>query len=329
MNSSKHMRNTGLIVLTLGPLAGWAQNLVVNPSFEEYVHCPNDLNQIDSVIGWESIFGTPDYFNACADDTMTVPYNPLGYQWPSDGSGFAGLGFFEWWQKEFMQGRLAAPMQPGIPAFVSMRVSPGGFGYPGWTSPTLMASHVGLRFSTQPLGIQTAYGTLEFSTAVLYLPAILNDTANWTVLSAAFIPDSAYAYLQIGNFFADSLCQWVEVAPAIDGWWAAYAFVDVVCVSQQPGVCDPVSGIGEQPIAQTPSGIAFQDVLMLSLEAWGLEGAVEQAELFDARGRLVRSSALQGATFLQWHLPELSNGLYLLELKLRNRPSVRIRSLKY
>jgi hypothetical protein len=76
-------------------------------------------------------------------------------------------------------------------------------------------------------------------------------------------------------------------------------------------------------------GIAFQDVLMLSFEAWGLGGVVEQAELFDARGRLVRSMALQGATLLQWYLPELSNGLYVLKLKLRDRPSVRIRSLKY
>jgi len=325
----KAMRCIGLIVLALSSLSGWTQNLVVNPSFEEYSNCPTDFAQIDSVVGWESIFSSPDYFNACADDAMTVPYNPLGYQWPSEGLGYAGLGFYDIWDKEYMQGRLVTPMQPGVLTYVSMRVSPGGFGYPGWTSPKLMASHIGMRFSTQPLGIQTAYGTLEFNTAGLYLPTILNDTANWTVLSTAFIPDSAYAYLQIGNFFADSLCQWVEVDPAIDGWLVAYAFVDMVCVSQQPGVCDPVIGIGEVPAVRTPSGIAFQDVLSVSLEAWGLEGAVEQAELFDARGCLVRSMALHGSSFLQWHLPDLSTGLYVLELKLRDRPSVRIRSLKY
>ncbi|HRD53714.1 MAG TPA: hypothetical protein PKY96_13815 [Flavobacteriales bacterium] len=323
------MRCIGLIVLALGPLAAWAQNLVVNPSFEEYVHCPSDLSQIDSVIGWESIFGTPDYFNACADDTMTVPYNPLGYQWPSDGLGYAGLGFYDIWYKEYIQGRLVAPVQPGVLTYVSMRVSPGGFGYPGWTSPNLMASHIGLRFSTQPLGIQTAYGSLEFNGAVLYLPTMLNDTANWTVLSTAFIPDSAYAYLQIGNFFSDGLCSWVEVDTIGFGMWVAYAFVDMVCVSQQPGVCDPVSGIGEASVTQIPQGLAFQEVLMLSLEACGLEGAVEQAELFDARGRFVRGTVVQDSSSLQWYLPELSNGLYVLQLKLRDRPSVRIRSLKY
>lgn len=323
------MRRIVLIVLAIGPLAGWAQNLVVNPSFEEYTSCPTYLSQIDSVIGWESIFGSPDHFNACADDTMTVPYNPLGYQWPSDGLGYAGLGFYYWFQQEFMQGTLISALQPGVPAYVSMRVAPGGFGYPGWTSPKLMASHIGLRFSTQPLGIQPAYRSLEFNAAVLYLPTILNDTANWTVLSTTFIPDSAYAYLQVGNFFADSLCQWVEVDPAIDGTLAAYAFVDMVCVSQQPEVCDAVSGMGERSGAQVPSGVAFQEVLTLSLEAWGLAGVVEQAELLDARGRFVRSTALQDSTSLSWYLPELSHGLYVLELKLRDRPSVRIRSLKY
>lgn len=306
-----------------------AQNLVLNPSFEEYTQCPTFLDQITNVVGWEGIFITPDYFNACADDTMTVPYNPLGYQWPSDGLGYAGLGFYDIWGKEYMQGGLVEPMQPGVLTYVSMRVSPGAFGYPGWTSPKLMASHIGLRFSTQPLGIQTTYNSLEFNTAVLYLPTILSDTANWTLLSTAFIPDSAYAYLQIGNFFADSLCQWVEVDPAIDGMMAAYAFVDLVCVSQQPGVCDPVTGIDEGAIALLPQGIAFQNELLISLEAWGLQGTVDQADLFDAHGRLVRSRRGEGRTTLQWQLSDLPVGLYMLVMQLRDRPSVRIRSLKY
>lgn len=323
------MRSTDLIVLALGPLNGWAQNLVVNPSFEEYTSCPTYLDQITHVVGWEGLFISPDYYNACADDTMTVPYNPLGYQWPSDGVGYAGLGYFDIWFKEYMQGRLVAPLQPGVLTYVSMRVSPGGFGYPGWTSPKLMASHIGLRFSTQALGAQTAYGSLEFNTAALYLPTILNDTANWTVISTAFIPDSAYAYLQIGNFFADSLCQWVEVDPAPDGIWAAYAFVDMVCVSQQPGVCDPVSGLGEQIAASLPQGIAFRDVLEIPLEGWGLSGAAEHADLFDARGRLLRSSGVEGRSTLQWQLADLPTGLYVLVVQLRDRPSVRIRSLKY
>ncbi|MBL7980442.1 MAG: hypothetical protein JNL52_01400 [Flavobacteriales bacterium] len=323
------MRCIGFIVLAHTPLTIWAQNLVVNPSFEEYVHCPTDFTQIDSVVGWESIFSSPDYFNACADDTMTVPYNPLGYQWPSDGSGYAGLGFFDIWFKEYMQGRLEAPLQPGVLTYVSMRVSPGGFGYPGWTSPKLMASHIGLRFSTQALGAQTAYGSLEFNAAALYLPTILNDTANWTMLSTAFIPDSAYAHLQIGNFFADSLTQWEEVDAAPDGIWAAYAFVDMVCVSQQPGVCDPVSGLGEQMAASLPQGIAFSDVLEIPLEAWGLKGAAEYADLFDARGRLLRSSGVEGRSTLQWQLADIPTGLYVLVVQLRDRPSVRIRSLKY
>ena len=323
------MRRICLAALAYGALGVCAQNLVVNPSFEEYVHCPSDLSQIDSVIGWESIFGSPDYFNACANDTMTVPYNPLGYQWPSDGVAYAGLGFYDIGYKEYMQGMLVAPMQPGVLTFVSMRVSPGGFGYPGWTSPEFMASHVGLRLSTQPLGYQTAYGSLEFNTAVLHVPTVLNDTANWTVLSAAFIPDSAYAYLQIGNFFADSLCQWVVVDDALDDWLAAYAFVDMVCVSQQPGVCDPLGGLGEHVATIIPQSIAFSDVLEIPLDAWGLGADADHADLLDSRGRLLRSSSVQGRSTLQWQLAGLPTGLYVLVVQLRDRPSVRIRSLKY
>ena len=113
------------------------------------------------------------------------------------------------YNKEYMQGSLFAALQPGMVAYVSMRVSPSGFGYvdPNFDTPGLAGSHAGLRFSTQPFA-QQAYpiGYFHYNTAVLYMPTILSDTSAWTVVSTTFIPDSAYQYVQIGNFFADSLC---------------------------------------------------------------------------------------------------------------------------
>lgn len=324
------MRSSCFALLASSAIAVEAQNLVVNPSFEEYVHCPTDFSQIDSVIGWQAIGGSPDYFNACADDTMTVPYNPAGYQWPSDGLGYAGVGFFETWNKEYMQGMLSTPLQPGVPTHVSMRVSPGIFGNPIFSSsPRYFASHIGLRFSTLPLSYQMSFGTLEFNTAVLDLPTILDDTLNWTILSATFVPDSAYGYVQIGSFFIDSLCQALEVDTVPDGLVFAYSFVDVVCVSQAIGVCDLLNGVTLMTNGAMSNGVGFHDVLVLPLEVWGLANDVEQAVLFDARGRLVKSMALGNTATLDWPLADLPEGLYAIELKLRDRPSVRIRSLKY
>lgn len=45
------MHRIGLIALAIGPLAGWTQNLEVNPSFEEYTSGPTYLSRIGSVIG--------------------------------------------------------------------------------------------------------------------------------------------------------------------------------------------------------------------------------------------------------------------------------------
>lgn len=316
-----------LVALLATPCALLGQNLVVNPGFEEFTQCPNTLSQIDLAVGWERVFGTPDYFNACADDSVSVPFNAAGHQWPSDGAGYAGLGFYGELAKECLQGSLISPLDIGMPVYISMRVSPGGFGYADWSSPAYMASHIGLRFSTQPLDVQNQFASLETNAPVLFLPSILNDTAAWTVLSAVFIPDSAYAYLQIGNFFADSLCQWEVVDPlGLDG---AYAFIDAVCVSREPGMCDPVNGMVEHMAGEVPSGISFHDLLEVPLATWGLGGTVARADLLDAHGRLVRSRGVEAQSTFQWHLTDLPDGLYVLEIVLRDRPSAHVRLLKH
>jgi len=212
-----------------------------------------------------------------------------------------------------------------------MRVSPSGFGYvdPNFDTPGLAGSHAGLRFSTQPFA-QQAYpiGYFHYNTAVLYMPTILSDTSAWTVVSTTFIPDSAYQYVQIGNFFADSLCSSVVLDPG-SGDYAAYAFVDMVCVSQQEGVCDPVQSVPSPSATVLPQGLLITDQIRLDLPAWGLDGAVEGAMLFDAAGKLVAMRSLQGTQgVVSWSMPDLRSGLYVLVLDVRDRPALRVRSWK-
>ncbi|UPT65643.1 MAG: hypothetical protein M0D57_14020 [Sphingobacteriales bacterium JAD_PAG50586_3] len=77
------------------------QNLVQNPSFEEYTECPCFDNFCTPAIipFWELSTDKDFYGNAChfADTypgCCSVPYNPAGggcFQYPHDGDGFIAL----------------------------------------------------------------------------------------------------------------------------------------------------------------------------------------------------------------------------------------------
>ncbi|MET1260193.1 OmpA family protein [Flagellimonas sp. DF-77] len=72
-----------------------AQNLVKNPSFEDYNDCPQTLGALqDLAIHWSiPTEGSTDYFNSCST-VMGAPENFNGVQQPKFGNAYAGLYFY-------------------------------------------------------------------------------------------------------------------------------------------------------------------------------------------------------------------------------------------
>ncbi|MBL7951819.1 MAG: hypothetical protein JNM62_08865 [Flavobacteriales bacterium] len=301
------------VVLAM-PVLSCAQNLVPNPSFEEYTECPTDISQFDRTIGWESIQGSPDLFNNCsASDTVNVPLNFLGSQQAFEGQGYAGVLTAEFFAKEMIQCQLVTALEIGVPTAISFRVSPGGFGVPGIMSPELASSGMGLRFSVEPLPYFTFWGQYTFNDAVIHMTEVLNDTSSWNELSTLFVPDSNYRYLQIGNFFGDDATQVEVLDPNGDGGYA-YAFVDNVCVSQVEGFCEVGSGFAMLGHRLSPTVHVVGGSLVLTLP----EGhpALEQIWLSDAIGR---SLAVVPAPFtgcaVQISLAANAAGVFLLHYR--------------
>jgi hypothetical protein len=109
----------------------------------------------------------------------------------------------------------------------------------------------------------------------------------------------------------------------------AYAFVDEVCVAQVVGVCDGFTSIGEAQRPVLPAGMLIGEVLRLPLTAWGIRESILGITLRDHLGRMILATPiLSGGELAEWPLPLLARGLYLLELQLRDRPSIVIRCLK-
>src|ERR1700741_3310729 len=68
-------------------------NLVPNPSFENFSQCPNGQAQLSYANSWIQPTGnTPDYFNACANPAFIgIPHNFIGSQNARTGTAYAGF----------------------------------------------------------------------------------------------------------------------------------------------------------------------------------------------------------------------------------------------
>jgi len=99
----------------------FAQNLVPNPGFEEFLKCPISFSTDPKHFGpnnWNSpTQGTPDYFNKCAIGDMDVPRNWAGVSFAHSGFGYAGI--YAWSTaghnyREYVQCKLKEPLKAGV-----------------------------------------------------------------------------------------------------------------------------------------------------------------------------------------------------------------------
>ncbi len=97
-----------------------AQNLVPNPSFEQYFQCPGSFNPAGSnrnfAPGWNSpTKGTPDLFNRCSFGDAGVPHNWAGVSHAHKGYGYSGI--YVWLNnnnyREYLQAKLTDSLTAG------------------------------------------------------------------------------------------------------------------------------------------------------------------------------------------------------------------------
>ena len=300
------------------PLAGAAQNLVQNGSFEDFTTCPSFPGYVQYATGWQNLHtNSADYFHRCqADQVVGVPFNNMGYQEPADGDGYVGLAtslFNVAWYREIVGIELATPLQAGVPVCLSFKAAIGGFGsWPG-NSAMYTAKGVGLKFFNDFPSDWQAY--LYPNSAALALDVVPTDTAIWYMVSGEYMPDSNYTHLAIGNFFADSM----SAIEALDtsgygAWGTSYVFIDDVRVSYDLAFCDLNSGTGVEAgravsLKVHPNPFVQRFVVELGRPAQG----TLQWGLFDLRGRpLLTGIARSGVENFRISAEEVRDGTYLL-----------------
>ena len=182
-----------------------SQNLIPNPSFENYTSCPTTNGQISQAVPW--INATPsqsDYFNQCNGGVFySVPYNYWGYQQARTGDGYAGLLVYHNWSQQWPSTReyIEVPLKSNLVANkcykFEMYVS---------SATIYVTDDIGIYFSQgQVTGAGNTYDTLPLQPQIINSSGnILKDTSGWTLISGIYNASGGENYITIGNFRGDN-----------------------------------------------------------------------------------------------------------------------------
>jgi hypothetical protein len=178
----------------------YSQNLVNNPSFEDYSECPYSPSQLELSIGWlnPSNIGTPDYFNSCSIN-YNVPNSFLGFQFAKSGNAYSGIGVYHNIienGKEYIQTKLKTSLSDNYCYYVSYYINLNN-------NSSYAVNKFGAYFSNDSVR------TLDGDYILNYIPQInyqktLSDTLNWVKIEGIYKANGNENYITIGVFNNDN-----------------------------------------------------------------------------------------------------------------------------
>jgi len=282
------------------------QNLVPNPSFEEYTDCPQEVGEFSKVEKWKNFRGSPDYYNTCSDTFASVPCNRLSCQVASSGNAYGGLfGLnFNNSYREIVGVQLSEPLIIGQTYYVSFKTSAVYGGYYGifWFS-----NKLGIKFSTQEYSENNPVPINNF--AHIYSEDIISDTSNWTTIQGTFIADAAYSHVMIGNFYDN---QNTDTLAVINISLGAYYYVDDVCVTTNPSGCSFTSNLSNTANDQF---VVYPNPVSERFYIEHTYHGMPNILMYDITSRLVPISVKHKIALTEIDVSHLQSGLYYLRIE--------------
>lgn len=174
-----------------------SQNLIPNPSFEDYIECPFTYGQIWKAYDWGNVtnhLGSPDYYNSCdTSSTVSVPINLWDTIYSASGNAHAGIILLAWGDfREYITARLTEELKKGYRYFISLQYQ--------------LCRNCG--YATDALGIYLSEKSITGDSTDFYLPyvpqiinsSLLNNRIEWETLTFEYIAKGIEQYITIGNF---------------------------------------------------------------------------------------------------------------------------------
>lgn len=267
-----------------------AQNWVPNYSFDNYINCPSNYNQVGFCQFWQPspVNNVPGYhtefLHACNGGTFSVPSSTWGNQTAVSGQGYMALCTMAPSvavdYRENIYVPLISPLTVGQTYYVSFKVS--------HTDASQFASNnIGAKFSTVPNISVNNFAHVNSAT-------VITDKVNWVTVSGSFTADSAYSFLGIGNFFTDANTQSSNICGCqfpLHGY-----FIDEVCVFREvigncslpysPATVENLDNLAIKNVLITPNPSTEGSELTLFIPEWN--SLYNRVKLFDVTGKMVQ-----------------------------------------
>ncbi len=295
--------------------SAYAQNLVPNPSFEEYLFCPPGIGYFDAnVVGWEPWADSPDFFHVCSNDIegfAGVPDNVLGNQQPVSGLGYAGMYTYFWNlqnSREYIANQLTMPLSIGQSYYVMFYISHSDGGL--LASKRCATNRFGLKFFKDP-----SYSSLESewlvptNNADIEYNTLLTDTSDWTLVEGWFTANDSYNWIALGNFYEDFLTDTMQFGDPGDCF--AYYYLDNVCVGLSSDDCSYLLFNHEANKKQfQPKIFPNPAIDWISIDS---ERVMVKVSIYNALGMSINSSLVDGNS-IRLNSTSWAKGMYFIKI---------------
>jgi len=290
-----------------------AQNLVLNPSFEDTIPCSifqnNNYPQMPCTGWYWASGGSCDYFSEqylCI--SSPAPSNGLGFHYAKTGIAYCGFQIYmnpifqPNGYREYLGGQLIDTLKQGHTYCVSFYVVKSDSG-------KYYTSNIGMYLSLD--------NSVDYSTALNlpYTPQIVNtngiiyDTLNWTQISGTYIAGGGEKYFIIGNFNDDANTTLDSNNQANLFYAVSYYFIDDV------SVVDCTVGINEiesykNKISLLPNPAKDESVYSIFLNRNETGSMIVYSKL---GVKLLNKQLVEGNNTVSIPLTELGAGVYFIQ----------------
>jgi|GEM_PF-956415 len=229
-------------------------NLVPNPSFEEYTECPITGSMIWTAQPWTGVLGSVDYYNECGSDGYGIPESWGGGGYASTGQAYIGLAAYSELYpnaREYVGVQLTQPLVIGKRYIVEFKLS------------LIDSTWYGVKKKNMGVYISKGEPIDDIDSLFAAAPYIVRDTnANefnyyyvkdgWDTFTGLYVAKGDETFITIGNFDNDEHTDTMSVSgggvfrPAQPYYWASAGyFIDDVSV-----VLDTTYSVGVEDIEQ-------------------------------------------------------------------------------
>lgn len=309
-------------------------NLVPNPSFEQLLNCPFEVDQMVYCSEWDTYGNSPDYYNSCGNNPTSsfqsivdVPSSFTGFQRASSGNAYAGIDiwadpsqsfFNNSMYRELIGCHLIQRLVIGTKYFFSCDIN--------LASRSMYASNnIGILCTNRPYDEihLPIYNKTQFN-----MQSIYTDTLNWLKIKGSFIADSNYNQLIIGNFYVDSLTSLIysngyDSSVNTLHEHVAYYYIDNVCLSTDSVYAYNYEFISENIGLNQFNEVSSTQVVcpnpVINEFTISLPAETKRIQIHNPLGQLLINQELnKSLTTYKKDISELPSGLYFVTIISRN-----------